>query len=374
MKKTLVITLEFPPTIGGIATYVDNLAKNLESEKMIVLASLLRPGKKEADRSYTIQRSPLLYPMFIWPRWAKLFFIVRHIVKKEKIEQIMVHHVLPAGYVALLMKKFSRIPFTVFFHGTDVFMASRTPWKKNKLRMIVNHAERLVFDSNSLRQRFLQLFPQLESKTAIVYPCVDPAFLENPSPEQIDELRHRYALVGKRVLLSVARLADGKGFFHIIRYLPALLRQVPNLVWVIVGDGPRKSEILAELQKQNLQHVVRFVGEVAHDQLPPYYALADVFVLLTHPNHGREEGFGLVFLEAGALGIPVVAGQGGGVTEAVLHEHTGLVVDSNNEQAVVEAIVRLLKNPEQGKAMGVRAQQRIEEEFQWSEQVKKLLD
>src|SRR5690606_19476475 len=107
--------------------------------------------------------------------------------------------------------------------------------------------------------------------------------------------------------------------------------------------------------------------------LKQYYYLADLFVLLTHPDEGREEGLGLVFLEAAAAGLPAVAGRSGGVEEAVLHAETGLVVDLyHGDTGVIESVVTMLKNEEYASSLGMRAKARIESQFVWKNQVKVL--
>jgi len=217
------------------------------------------------------------------------------------------------------------------------------------------------------------VLPEFESKSSVMYPCPDPDFLEEPPKEKIDKLRSQLALEGKRVLLSVGRLDEGKGFPHIIRTLPKLLKRDPHVVWVIIGDGPKKQEILNMIQKKSLQNVVRYIGEVPYEDLKIYYYLADLFVLLTHPDEGREEGLGMVFLEAAAAGLPVVAGKSGGVEEAVLHTKTGIVVDVFQEARQIESIIfDLLSNHIFALQLGKNAKERIRQDFQWPKQLKKL--
>jgi phosphatidylinositol alpha-1,6-mannosyltransferase len=174
-------------------------------------------------------------------------------------------------------------------------------------------------------------------------------------------------------MLSVSRLADGKGFPHLVRMMPDIIKKAPHVVWMIVGDGPKKELILEEIQKRNLQNVVRFVGQVPHEAMRVYYYLADLFVLLTHPDEGKEEGLGLVFLEAAAAGLPVIAGRSGGVEEAVLDGKTGMVFDLQAQaREIPAAIGDLLKDTAREKELGENAQARIRSNFQWEYQIDKL--
>jgi phosphatidyl-myo-inositol dimannoside synthase len=374
MKKTLIISLEFPPQIGGIATYVHSMAEVLDPKRVIVLAPPFE-GDKEWDKQqkYKIIRKKLLFPKFIWPRWLKLVWIVFGIVKKEKIELVLIHHVLPVGYAGILIKKLKKIPFLLFSHGTDLLAGTASAWKKKMVTKVSEHAEQVIFNSESLQRRFLEVLPQFANKALVVYPCPDPDLLVEPSKEDIEKLREHYALQGKEVMLTVSRICDGKGFPHLIRMMPKILEKAPHLVWVIVGGGHKKDFILKEIQRLNLQNVVRFIGEIPHNDLKEYYYLADLFVLLTHPDEGREEGLGLVFLEASAAGLPIVAGKSGGVEEAVIHTQTGVVVDIfKGDPAVIEAISEMLRNKRYAMQLGKQAKERIKTHFRWEHQIDRL--
>ena len=374
MKKTLIITLEYPPQIGGIATYVHQMADALDKQKIVVYAPKMA-GDKEWDQEvgYKVIRKKPLFPPFIWPRWTKMIWQIWKIVKKEKIEIIIIDHVLPVGYIGFILKKLIKVPYIIISHGTDIMLGTRNAWKVKMIRKVVKGSEQVVFNSESLKRRFLRVLPEFVDKSTVSYPCPYEDFLIPPPESEVEKLRSVLALQGKKVMLTVSRLDEGKGFPHLVRALPKILEKEPHLVWVIVGDGPKKKELLADIEKHSLQNVVRFVGEMPHEKLKPYYYLADVFVLFTHPDNGREEGLGLVFLEAGAAGLPIVAGKSGGVEEAVLHTQTGIVVDVHQQAMMMDnAIVELLENKEYASRLGQNAKTRIKSSFQWSTQLKKL--
>jgi phosphatidyl-myo-inositol dimannoside synthase len=374
-KRTLIITLEYPPQIGGIATFTHQLANSFDPAETVMLAPKMK-GDVEWDDvnvNYRIIREKLYYPKFIWPRWLRLYFVVRKIVKEYGIELIMVHHVLPVGYVAYLMKKFLNVPYIIFSHGTDVVAATRTSWKKKMAMMVVEKSEQVIFNSNNLKQRLLRVLPQFENISTVMYPCPDEDFFTPADPKAVQKLRDELALEGKQVILSIGRIDDGKGFTHMVRILPKILEQVPHLVWVIIGEGPKRTEMYNEIRKNNLQNVVRYVGMIPHEQIKKFYYLADVFALFTHPDNGKEEGLGLVFLEASACGLPVVAGKSGGVVEAVLHAQTGLVMDIyQNLPAAGDAITQILQNKSFGDKLGTAGQDRIKSTFIWKHQTKVL--
>lgn len=372
MKKILIITLEFPPTIGGIATYVHDLAASLQNNQVVVLAPEAKDAKDwDALQRYKIIRKKMLFSPFIWPRWIKLYFLVKNIVKTEKIDILMIHHALPVGYVGIILRK--RLPFLLFSHGTDIVAGSRTKWKKLMMAKVVESAEQIIFNSVSLRTRFLNMFPGYEEKSLTLYPCPEHIFFTPPDASAVESLRDKYALRGKQVLLTISRITAGKGFMHLVRMMPEILQKNPNLVWLIVGDGNQRTEMMKEIQQLYLQNIVRYVGQVPHADLPAFYAVADLFVLLTHPEGGTEEGLGLVFLEAGAAGLPIVAGKSGGVDEGVHHGETGYVFDVLTEQLeIMQAILALLADAKKRLDMGVKGKEFVRGKFDWKEELKKL--
>ena len=373
MKKILIVTLEFPPQIGGIASYVSQLCEAFPSDRIVLLAPSLPYHESEISTSYTIIRRRLLWPRLLWPRWTLLVWQVWRIVRKEKVEIIIIHHLLPVGYAASVIKKFLHIPYMIFCHGTDFLMSSKTTWKKRLATAVLTGAEQILCNSESLAKRFTREWPILASRTTVLYPCPRKEFFIRPPETALHLLRSQLALDGKKVLLSVSRLNDGKGFPHLLHVFPEIIARVPNVVWLIVGEGPKRAELVTSVQKMGLQNVVRFLGSVPHDALMPYFAIADLFVLLTHPDTVRgEEGLGMVFLEAAAAGLPVIAGKSGGVEEAVLHAQTGLVLDIYQKKQVVEAIVQLLEQESFARALGQAGRERVSADFQWQHQVAKL--
>ncbi|PIR04104.1 MAG: hypothetical protein COV59_02885 [Candidatus Magasanikbacteria bacterium CG11_big_fil_rev_8_21_14_0_20_39_34] len=372
MKNTLIISLDFPPTIGGIASYVEQIAGEFPPENFVILAPKTKNASYDDKFSFTVERFNLFFPKFLAPRWLRLYFIIKKLVKKYGIEIIHLHHAAPVALAAKRIKKKLGVPYMIFSHGTDIAAASKGKWGRASLIDACIQAEQVITNSNSLDRRLVAQFQTLENRTTVLYPCPDKSFLTPPEQEKVDKLKSQLALEGKRVILSIARLEHGKGFTNLTRHLPAILEEVPNLVWIIVGEGSQKQNLLKMVQKYSLQNIVRFIGHVPHDEIKTYYYLSDVFILLTHPYQGMEEGLGLVFLEASATGIPMIAGMSGGVEEAVIHEKTGLVVDTYNETQVKEAIARLLKDEKYASALGKAAQQRIIKDFSWEKQLEKL--
>lgn len=367
----LIITLEYPPQAGGIASYVYNYAKHATPESVVVYAPPL-PHADELDKASpwkVYRRRP--YWFLVWPHWLRLFFQVFRIIRREKITRLDIHQALPGGYVGYLIKKFKKIPYTIFLHGTDLALATRGSLKLKNFKKVCANAERVVVNSEFLKKKLLE-HVEITAPITVVYPCPADTFSSPVTPEKIAKIKEQLALQGKKIILTVARMVEGKGYPHAIRMLPEILKEVPNVVWLMIGLGPKQQEIFDAVHKHYLQNVVRFLGQISFADLPTYYQASDVFVLLTHPDEGMEEGWGTVFLEAGASGLPVVAGRSGGVEEAVENGVTGVVVDVHQDKAVIKAIVDLLKNPEWARQMGEAGKKRVAEEFTWDNQLSKL--
>ena len=368
MNKTLIISLEYPPQVGGIASYVSNFAQHMPAGEAVVYAPRMA-GDKVWDSSATVKTYRHNPYWVLWPRWLRMYFQVKKIVKTEKIQEIHVHHVLPVGYVAYILKRTLKIPFIIFLHGTDLEMATRGAGKTKKFARLCREATRVVVNSEFMKHKLDGKVEGLVN-VVVVHPSPGDIFLNEPDQTLLTELKSKLALNGKKVMITVARFAEGKGYPHLIRLLPQILQTVPNLVWLVIGDGPKKLELVNMVQKHSLQNVVRFLGQMDYKELPLYYHLADLYVLLTHKDESAEEGWGTSFLEAAACGLPVVAGRVGGVEEAVEHLVTGLLVDTYQDMSVVAAVTDLLRESDYAKKMGAAGRDRVMSEFTWDKQMK----
>ena len=342
MKNILILTPDYLPKVSGVATCVNHFVKSLPAKNTVVLTT-----------------------KSCWKIWRA--------IKKFKIDILFVHDAWKFGCRARLMKKLFQKPFLVFSHGADIRTASASKFKLARLWRVARDSEQVIVDSEFLKKHWLHFLPQLENKIRVVYPSTDPDFFQTPVAEEIEKMRHEYALNGKVVILTVSSLTEGKGIPHMLRLMPEILKSVPNLVWVLVGDGPKKQFVIEMIQKNNLQNVVRFLGAKPHDEIKKFYYLADLFVLLTHPDEGKEEGVGMVFLEAAACGLPVVAGKSGGVPEAVHDGETGVLADIyRGDELLIRQITDLLKNPERLKQLGSQAKLRVQYDFSSEIQLAKI--
>jgi len=371
--KTLIVTLEYPPTIGGIASYTYNFTKHLDPADTIIFAPLAKESKNfdTSNAWKTYRRNPFFW--IIWPYWLKALWQIWRIAKKEKIEVIHVHHVLPMGYVAEIIKKWLKIPYILFLHGSDLRFARKNRFKLSNFRRVCKKAESIVVNSDFCRRQLESITEKLPP-IKIIHPCPSDEFINaSYSQTEIDKLKSELALNGKKVIISVSRLVERKGHALFVPAFVKILKNIPNAVWLIIGDGPEKNNIANFIKKNNLQSVIRFLPSLPPLEVIKYYHCADLFLLLTHQDKdGVEEAWGIVFLEAAACGLPVIAGRSGGVEEAVQNLVTGIVVDAHNADLVATTTVELLKNSEYARQMGQAGKERVGDEFTWANQMKSL--
>ncbi len=384
MKKLLIATIEFPPQKGGVANYLAGLAGALPQDRVTVLAP--RSGSVQnfdSSQKYKIYRKNLLSKL-IWPKWLPMIWHLWSATRKEKAEAILVGQILPVGTAAMIVKRFFKIPYFVSCHGMDILTAAENPRKKELMNKILEQASGVVANSQFTKNELIKLGVS-ESNITIVYPCPDKIFARTTiSPFAttasnseavflVDEIRKKYHLQDKKILLTVGRLVARKGQDKVIEALPAILKHVPQVIYVIVGNGPEISNIKYQISKLRLENEVLLTGEISDETLKAFYQLCNVFVMTPRQIGPDVEGFGTVFLEANQFGKPVVAGKSGGVTEAVLDGVTGFVVDPMGTLQIAEAVIKLLTDKDLANKLGQQGKERVEKEFRWEIQVKKFI-
>ncbi len=376
MKKTLLVTLDFPPMTGGVANYWSNLCRNLPADEIVVLApECANSIDFDVSQDYLIYRKNLISKnRWFWPKWWPLFWETRRIIKTEQIQFLIVAHILPTGLVAVLLKKLFNATYGVSVHGLDISLTQKSDRKKRATKYILKNADWIMVNSNYTANLVQQYYPSLNKKIKIVFPC--PNIEKTKIPEVIkNNLISKNNLKGKQILLTVGRLIERKGQDMVIKAVAQLKKDFPQLVYLIVGRGPDKERLEKIVDEYKLRESVIIFEKVADYELPAFYDLADIFIMPCRElADGDIEGFGIVFLEAGNYKKPVIAGRSGGAVEAVLENVTGLLVDPTNEKELIDSITELLRNPEKRRILGEAGYRRVQEQFNWGEQAKKIVE
>jgi len=366
IKKSLLITIDFPPQQGGVANYLANFSNNISKNKIIVLADKKgRWQSFDSKQEYKIFRQQLYYKHF-WPKWLKIFSIAKKIIKQKNVEQIIFSHVLPIGYICLLLN----LPFVTILHGYDILAAQKNVWKNFWLKTILHKSKHIIVNSDFTKQQVIKQGIN-ENKITIVYPCPNIPNKINQTKKEL--IIKELELEGKPILLSVGRLVKRKGIDKVIESLGSVIKNFPDLIYLIIGQGEYKRELEKLAKSKQFRSNIIFLENISNQHLPIYYNLADIFIMPSRiENQNDVEGFGIVYLEAGLFAKPVIAGKSGGVEDAVIDGKTGILVEPNNSSAISNAILKLLNDGKLANKLGVQGQKRVLSKFQWSKQISKL--
>ncbi|MFC5749412.1 glycosyltransferase family 4 protein [Actinomadura rugatobispora] len=358
MPRCLIVTNDFPPRQGGIETFVYEVARRFPPDEVIVYTSS-EPGAAAFDRAlpFPVVRDPArtLLPT------ARVARTARALARSHGCDSAWFGAAAPLGLLAGRLG----LPSVATTHGHEIWWAN-VPGTRRILRRIGDRAGIVTHLTEHTRAR---IAPALgpRARTARLVPGVDAeAFRPGADGTTV---RDRYGLGDRPVILSVGRLVPRKGHDRLVRALPLVREAVPDAALLIVGSGPQDFW----LHGQAGEGVV-FAGGRPHAELPPYYAAADVFAMPCRSRRlGLEtEGLGIVYLEAAAAGLPVLAGDAGGAPEAVRDGETGHVVDGTSVEAIAARLVEMLGDAPGRAEMGRKGRAWVSEEWTWDASYERL--
>ena len=374
-RRVLLVTNDLGPRAGGIETFILGLLDQLDGSQ-IVIYTAAQPDSAEFDQNLIAKTGAIIIRdkhSILIPTPAINRRVLK-VAKKYRSSVVWFGAAMPLAWMSGLLKRGGVDRIVALTHGHEVWWAKCYPFKWI-FKASAKHVDVLTYLGEFTKRA---ISPVVTSATQLIQiaPGISTShFVPAPkSPELLDSLD----LVGKSVIVSVGRLVHRKGQDKLLEALPQILLQHPDAVLVFVGIGPRKKKLDQLVRKHDLSQYVRFVGRVQYSDLPRYFQLADLFAM---PSRSRlagleVEGLGIVYLEASACGIPVLAGLSGGAPDAVLDGQTGRVVDGTNVKAVADMVNELLDNPEKLKAMGENGRRWTEERWRWDlwgERFKKVL-
>ncbi|HWH30517.1 MAG TPA: glycosyltransferase family 4 protein, partial [Mycobacteriales bacterium] len=340
--RTLVVTNDFPPRPGGIQAYVHSLASRQPDGEVVVYApAWKRAAEFDAAQAFPVVRHPtsLMLPVPDVLRRA------RSIARSEGCDRVWFGAAAPLGLLASRLGLERAVAST---HGHEVGWAM-LPGARQVLRRIGRSVDVVTYLGEYTRRR---LAPVVSAGMARLPSGVDTDVFRPGAGGA--EVRARHGLSDRPVVVCVSRLVPRKGQDVLIRALPAVRARVPGAALLCVGGGPDVPRLRRLAAETGVADDVVLTGSVPWEQLPAHYDAGDVFAMPCRTRLGGMdvEGLGIVYLEASATGLPVVAGRSGGAPDAVLDGETGHVVDGTSVADVADAVAGLLVDRERARAMG----------------------
>ncbi len=363
---SLLVTNDFPPKVGGIQSYLYELWRRLPSDETTVLtAASLDAAEWDAKQRFRVER---VRQRVLLPKPG----LARHIdalATEVDADVIFLDPALPLGLVG---PRLQAAPYIVVAHGAEITVPGRLPGGRLLARSVLRAAAGVVA-AGTYPARIATTVAGTELPALIVPPGVDPDRFRPLAPDARAAVRRRFGLDPDRPLvLGLSRLVPRKGFDVLIDAVACL----DSDVQLAIGGGGRDAGRLASrAARRGIAARMRFLGRVPEDDLAGLYACADVFAMLCRERWGgvEAEGFGIVFVEAAACGVPAVAGRSGGAHEAVVHGETGLVVEPRDVGGVRAALERLLRNDALRARFGTAARRRAVNELSYDRLVTHLL-
>ena len=364
-NPVLFVTNDFGPRAGGIETFIIGLIQRRPFGQTIVYTSFQENSERyDADwlTNYGVRvirdRSKILLPT---PRVA---FHLRNIVKSEGITTAAFGAAAPLGLLSASIKRAGVRRTVALTHGHEVWWAKVFPFNL-LLRRIGSTVDVLTYLGEFTRNAISHgLTVQAQQSMVKIAPGID---VDHFLPNDASALRKSLGLTEKKVIVSVGRLVHRKGQDRLIEAMPEILKTVSNAHLLLVGEGPHRDHLQKLIQKHRLEGSVTLIGRIDYKDLPLYICVGDIFAM---PSRSRlmgleVEGLGIVYLEASACGLPVLAGNSGGAPDAVVQNETGLVVDGTNNKEIADGAIELLTKVDLSKKMGAAGRQWIVENWRW---------
>jgi len=363
MKNVLVLTTTFPRWIDDTTpSFVFKLSNLLAKKyKIIVLAPHhFKAEKRERLGDLTVHRFRYFFPEKYQKiaygtgilKNVKSSFLARiqipgflasqinsanKIIKKEKINLLHAHWLIPQGLIGIMLKKTYKLPLIVTIHGSDLFPL-KSRFFKALQKNVVENADLITVNSETASQELISRFPKVRNKAVIIPMGIDlhvfkPKNVKNKFPEYRNN----------KIILFVGRLNEQKGIEYLLMALQKVISKISNAKLLIIGEGEYRKylqKIVDDLKLNN----VEFLGPKEHKEISDYYNLADVVVLPSVASKLGTESFGLVLAEAMACGTCVIGSSSGGIKDIIKDNSNGLIFEEKNYNQLSQKIIEILTN------------------------------
>lgn len=357
----LFLTIDFPPMGGGMARHSYDLVKAMRHiGKPPLVLTPRREGGREFDKKIDIKIIRLkgitiekLFEHYLWSTTVFFGYAFYYCIT-QRVNAIFVNTWSIVGVAAFLVKRIWGVPYFVFAHGLDVYAPQNNKKVATLMRLVLRNASLVIANSHFTKELVETM---VNTKAMVLHPVVDiERFARKGDSHKLFE--------GRKVLLTVGRLVESKGHDAVIRSLKKVVEKFPGILYCIVGAGPGEESFKNLVSELALADNVIFSGKVDDEELSSYFHSCNVFIMTSKEikERGEVEGFGIVFLEAGACGKPVIGSKSGGIPDAVIDGVTGILVDPLDIEGIADAIIRLLSNENLAARLGENGRKRVETE------------
>ncbi len=371
MSHTLFITNDFPPRPGGIQTFVFELVRQFPSSDVTVLSSTWE-GAEQFDQSHDFDvvraNTKVLLPT------PETLSLARKIIVAKNVKSVIFGAAAPLALLAKPLRALGVEKIIAFTHGHEAGWA-KTPGTKQALKKIGNDVDVLTYLTQYTKQEISKgLSINAVASMRQLLPAVDPQFFNPGNQIEGSRLREKVGFANRPTIVSVSRLMARKGHDELIKAMPELKKRIPGIALLIVGEGGYRNNLETLITKLDLELDVYLTGKVPYLELPAWYGAGDVFAMpcRTRKAGWDVEGLGIVYLEASATGLPVIAGDSGGAPEAVAEGKSGFVVGGTDQEALIEKIELLFADKKLRKEMGEFGRQWILDNWTWDKPYARL--
>ena len=371
VSHTLFITNDFPPRPGGIQTFVYELVRQFPSSDVTVISSTW-DGADQFDQSHNFEvvrsNTKVLLPT------RETLSLARKIIVAKNVKTVIFGAAAPLALLAKPLRALGVERIIAFTHGHEGGWA-KTPVTKQALRKIGNDVDVLTYLTQYTKAEISKgLSSDAVAKMRQLLPAVDPQFFNPGNQVAGNILREQVGFAGRPTIVSVSRLMARKGHDELIKAMPELKKLIPGIALLIVGEGSYRNNLENLIIKLDLELDVHLTGKVPYLELPAWYGAGDVFAMpcRTRKAGWDVEGLGIVYLEASATGLPVIAGDSGGAPEAVAEGKSGFVVGGTDQKALIEKIHLLFKDEKKRKEMGEFGRRWILDNWTWEKPFARL--
>jgi phosphatidylinositol alpha-1,6-mannosyltransferase len=365
VEKILCITNDFGPRTGGIETFVIGLIERLPKNTVIVYTNAQDKSEEYDQRwrdDFGVEvirdKARILLPT------PGVAYCISALVKDRSIKTAFFGAAAPLALLTPTLRRAGVKKVVALTHGHEVWWSKIWPFTW-AMKSIARNVDHLTYLGEFTRKAISR--PISDSARASMVKIAPGIDTDHFAPVDSTDVKKSLGLTEKKVIVSVGRLVHRKGQDVLITAMPEILREIPDAHLLLIGEGPYRQYLESQVKKLQIDSHVSFIGRISYADLPRYICLGEVFAMPARSRlAGLEvEGLGIVYLEASACGLPVIAGNSGGAPDAVREGVTGFVIDGRNPQAVAQSITELLAAPERARTMGLAGRAWIIEEWRW---------